>query len=70
MATSTQNFTKAQLINVLKNWGFSDTLPPKKGKQLVISWPKYNNPNVASITLAPYRSTYGKALYTVLFSKV
>lgn len=69
MGSSTQNFTKAQLINVLRNWGFTDKLPPKKGEQLIITWPAPADPNIATITVASYKSTYNQTLYMVVFDK-
>lgn len=58
--------TKDQLLHLFKAWDITEQ-PPKKGKKIVVSFPKGKfNFTLAEIFVHDQKSTYGKTLYKIV----
>ena len=60
-------YNKQQMLQVISAWGVEAKLPTK-GKKTVVSWPAPTVLDLAEITVADQKSTYGKTLYKVVMT--
>ena len=60
-------YTKKQALMVLASMGVHEPLP-KRGKAVIVVWPKPAQPNHLKVVKADVKGTYGDALYDFTYS--